>query len=243
MRADELASRAGVTVQLLRSYQSKGLVPPPRHEGRVAWYDRRHLDRLHHIRRLKDRGYSLRMIAEAVGGGEADPVPADEHELLRLREVAARAEVPPELIRALEASGLLRPVHVASDWLFTEADVRFVRHVLTLLGVGLPLDVFLEIASPFVDTGHSLAASAAEAWDELVASHVRRSKLSRDEAAQRIVTSAQALATIVGELVGYNVERAVLQAAQERIEAEGSQAERKALVEQFRFPAGQRTEA
>jgi DNA-binding transcriptional MerR regulator len=237
MRADELATRAGVTVQLLRSYQSKGLVPPPRHEGRVAWYGRQHLDRLKHIRDLKDRGYSLRMIADTLReGDEGPPGPADERELLKLRDVAERSEVPTELIRALEASGLLRPVQVGREWLFTQADVRFVRHVLTLLGVGLPLDVFLEIARPFVESGEGLANDTVTAWNDLVASHLRGSRLAPEEVGKRVVTSAQALATIVGELVGYNVERAVLQAAQRRIESEGSPAERNALVEEFRPP-------
>ena len=40
-RVEELAEEAGITVELLRSYQSKGLVPPPRHEGRAAWYNGR----------------------------------------------------------------------------------------------------------------------------------------------------------------------------------------------------------
>ncbi|MBV8236536.1 MAG: MerR family transcriptional regulator, partial [Acidimicrobiia bacterium] len=45
-RVQELAREAGIRVELLRSYQSKGLLPPPRHEGRVAWYGPRHLERL-----------------------------------------------------------------------------------------------------------------------------------------------------------------------------------------------------
>ena len=32
------------------------------HEGRVAWYGPHHRERLLHIRHLKERGYSLRMI-------------------------------------------------------------------------------------------------------------------------------------------------------------------------------------
>ena len=237
MRADELAARAGITVQLLRSYQSKGLVPPPRHEGRLAWYDRKHLERLAQIRDLKNAGYSLRMIASTLlKGNTAAASEASSRELLKLRDVAERAEVPPELIRALEASGLLRPFRVGDEWLFTQADVRFVRHVLTLLGVGLPLDVFLEIATPFVEAGQALAKDTVAAWNDLVASHLRAAKLPKSEMAGRLSTSAQALATIVGELVGYNVERSVLQAVQERLASEGSATERNALANMLRHP-------
>jgi DNA-binding transcriptional MerR regulator len=237
MRADELAARAGITVQLLRSYQSKGLVPPPRHEGRLAWYDRRHLDRLAQIRDLKARGYSLRMIASTLLEGDDFPPPAaapDERRFLSLREVAEQAQVPPELIRALEASGLLQPFQVGHAWLFTEHDVRFVRHVLTLLGVGLPLDVFLEIATPFTQAGSGLTKTTVVAWDDLVASHLRASTLPRDEMGSRVAASAQALATIVGELVGYYVERSVLQAVQAHLAEAGSAAEQQAFADQLR---------
>src|SRR5690606_7313548 len=73
-RAADLAAEVGISVQLLRSYQSKGLLPPPRHEGRVAWYGPHHRERLLHIRHLKERGFSLRMIAEALDEGAEAPV-------------------------------------------------------------------------------------------------------------------------------------------------------------------------
>ena len=63
-RVEELAAAAGVTVELLRSYQTKGLIDSPRRDGRVALYDDRHLDRLRTIKELKDKGYSLK----AIGG-------------------------------------------------------------------------------------------------------------------------------------------------------------------------------
>ena len=45
-RLHALLDEAGVSVEALRSYQSKGLLPPPRHEGRVAWYGDDHLEQL-----------------------------------------------------------------------------------------------------------------------------------------------------------------------------------------------------
>src|SRR5690348_735481 len=49
-RVEELAAAAGVSVELVRSYQTKGLLDPPRRDGRVALYDDRHLERLHAIK-------------------------------------------------------------------------------------------------------------------------------------------------------------------------------------------------
>ena len=43
IRVEELASRAGVSVDTVRFYQKQRLLPPPRREGRVAWYDDDHL--------------------------------------------------------------------------------------------------------------------------------------------------------------------------------------------------------
>ena len=176
-RADDLAAEVGISVQLLRSYQSKGLLPPPRHEGRVAWYGPHHRERLLHIRHLKERGYSLRMIAEALDEGPEAPVAlVDEHEVLRLAEVAERSGVPVEVLRALEASGLLRPHHLADGDRYSDADVRFVRNVLTLLGVGLSLEDLMRIARQQLETSDALGRDVMDAWSQLVGTRLRRSR-------------------------------------------------------------------
>lgn len=59
MRIDELAVEAGVTSRTIRDYQARGLLPPPRLEGRTGWYSREHLARLELIDDLQDRGFSL----------------------------------------------------------------------------------------------------------------------------------------------------------------------------------------
>ena len=69
-RVDELARAAGTTVRNVRAYQDRGLLPPPRREGRVGYYDDSHLARLGVIGRLLDRGYSLSNIAELIAGLE-----------------------------------------------------------------------------------------------------------------------------------------------------------------------------
>ena len=37
-RVEQLASACDVSVDTVRYYQSRGLLPPPEKEGRVAWY-------------------------------------------------------------------------------------------------------------------------------------------------------------------------------------------------------------
>jgi DNA-binding transcriptional MerR regulator len=245
-RADELAAELGISVQVLRSYQSKGLLPPPRHEGRVAWYGPYHRERLQRIRELKDRGYSLRMIADALDEDRYDGAEQpSEHAVLRLADVAERSGVPVEVLRALTASRLLRPHHLATGDLYSEADVRFVRQVLTLLGVGLSLDDLLRIARPLLEASDQLGRDVMGTWEELVGSRLRRRDRGdvdigtdgdghRDgdgdgDTATRVAASVRSLAAIVGQLVAYQVERAVLDAARAEIEDHGTRAEREAL--------------
>lgn len=231
-RAAELAAEVGISVQLLRSYQSKGLLPPPRHEGRVAWYGAHHRERLLHIRHLKERGLSLRMIAEALDERPEAPVAlVEEREVLRLTEVAERSGVPVEVLRALAASGLLRPHQLEEGDRYSDADVRFVRNVLTLLGVGLSLDDLMRIARRQLETSDALGRDVVAAWSQLVGTRLRRrGAADGDGVAERVAGSIRALAGIVGQLVAYRVERAVLDAAVAEIEAEGTDTEREALA-------------
>jgi DNA-binding transcriptional MerR regulator len=69
MRVEQLSVRSGVSVDTIRYYQSKGLLDPPRREGRVAWYDGGHLDRLERVRTLQQRGFTLATIVRLVTGG------------------------------------------------------------------------------------------------------------------------------------------------------------------------------
>lgn len=63
-RVRELADAAGITARTVRFYRERGLIPPPRKEGRIAWYDSRHLARLRTIAALLERGHTLNGIAD-----------------------------------------------------------------------------------------------------------------------------------------------------------------------------------
>jgi DNA-binding transcriptional MerR regulator len=239
-RAEDLAADVGISVPLLRSYQSKGLLPPPRHEGRMAWYGPHHRERLLYIRHLKQRGYSLRMIAEAVDDAPDSPSwSIEEHEVLRLADVAERSGVPVAVLRALEASGLLRPHHLADGDRYSDADVRFVRNVLALLDVGLSLEDLMRIARRQLEVSDALGRDVMDAWSQLVGTRLRRPPRGGREAddhAARVAASIRALAAIVGQLVAYRVERAVLDAAHAEIQAGGTDAEREALARSLGSP-------
>jgi DNA-binding transcriptional MerR regulator len=63
-RIDDLARAAGTTVRNVRVYQDRGLLPPPRREGRTGVYGEPHLARLRLIGQLLERGYTFAHIAE-----------------------------------------------------------------------------------------------------------------------------------------------------------------------------------
>ena len=46
LRIDDLAQRSGIPSGTIRFYQREGLIPPPEHEGRVAYYGEQHVRRL-----------------------------------------------------------------------------------------------------------------------------------------------------------------------------------------------------
>jgi DNA-binding transcriptional MerR regulator len=69
-RIDDLARHAGTTVRNIRAYQDKGLLPPPRRDGRVGLYSEVHLARLRLIGQLLDRGYTLANITELLDAWE-----------------------------------------------------------------------------------------------------------------------------------------------------------------------------
>jgi len=59
MTIDELAQRSGTPTSTIRLYQSKGLLPAPKREGRVGYYGPTHLVRMRLISQLQDDGFSL----------------------------------------------------------------------------------------------------------------------------------------------------------------------------------------
>lgn len=89
-RIDELAQASNVTVRNIRAYQERGLLHPPRREGRVAIFDDSHLSRLKIISSMLDRGYTSGHITEMLSAWETGRDLAD---VLGLE----RALVPPRL--------------------------------------------------------------------------------------------------------------------------------------------------
>jgi len=62
MTIESLSAAAGTATSTVRMYQSRGLLPPPEHRGRIGYYGPGHLARLRLIGQLQQEGFSLASI-------------------------------------------------------------------------------------------------------------------------------------------------------------------------------------
>lgn len=65
---EALSERTGVSVRNVRAYQTAGLMPPPRLQGRTALYNAEHLGKLELIRDLRKQGFKLDTIKDMLTG-------------------------------------------------------------------------------------------------------------------------------------------------------------------------------
>ena len=231
-RVEQLAAACDVSVDTVRYYQSRGLLPQPEREGRVAWYGDVHAGRIRRIRELQRKGLSLDAIGRVVDGehGEADADLAaavaeareragDDGELLTLDAFAGASGVPASLIQAVEREGIRIGRDVDGEARYTAGDIELVRTALRLLEFGLPLGDLLTLAGDADRALRALAERAVELFDDHVRKPIRDSSADDADAAAQIVQAFQELLPAVTALVSYHFRRVLLEAAEERIDA------------------------
>lgn len=194
-RMDELARLAGITVRTLRFYRERGLIPPPRREGRIAWYDDHHLARLRTIAALLERGHTLSGIAELA---EAFDHGRDVGDLLGLGAPTEETPVrltPEEL--ADHFAGQATPENLAAamdlGYLGTDGEeiVHISRRLLdvssALVREGIPLADVLAAAKRVREHADALA----DLFAGLILSHAPADRLHRLRPLARSVVEAE----------------------------------------------------
>jgi DNA-binding transcriptional MerR regulator len=221
-RVEDLAAAASVGVDTVRFYQGRGLLPPPRREGRVALYGDDHLECLRRIRALQGQGFTLAQIRRVLeqGNGADAPEPlltalveqsVGERTLSR-SELASESGVPEPLIQAALASGLLVPMLVDGEERFSEADREMTRAGMALLKAGFPLQALLEHAADHARHVQGLVETAIDLFDD----HVRKAgPLAGDTEA--ITRAFQTLLPLATRLVAVHFQRTLLTRALERL--------------------------
>lgn len=237
-RVEELAAACDVSVDTVRYYQTRGLLPPPAREGRIAWYGAEHVDRIRRIRALAGKGLTLAAIGRVLSGklrrpdedlaaavARAERGEEGEEEFISLSELARRSGVPAPLLEAIEREGLHLGRRVDGEERYTAADVQMVRDGLRLLEAGLPLGALLEIARRHHEAVRALAERAVELFDEHVRTPIRERAGSEEEAARALVEAFRALLPAVTALAAHHFRRVLLSVAEEHIERVGDDAE------------------
>ena len=228
-RVEQLAAVCDVSVDTVRFYQSRGLVPQPVREGRVAWYEDAHADRIRRIRELQRKGLTLAAIARVVEG-DLGPTDADlaaavavargvegAPAVLTLEELSVASGVPTSLIQAVEREGIAIGRRVDGKVLYSAADAEVMRTALRLLEFGLPLGDLLSLAREANTAMVVLAARAVELFDEHVRKPIRDTAGSDEAAAAELVSAFAALLPAVTDLIANHFRRVLLAAAEEKL--------------------------
>lgn len=238
-RVDELAGRCGVSVDTVRFYQTKGLLPPPERAGRIAWYSGEHLARLRRIRALKEAGFTLASIRRLLAGelDEADAalveelaatLPGERAELT-LAELAQATGVSPALLEAIEREGLLGERRGDGEGRYSPADVAAIKAGLALLEAGLPLSELLALAREHDEAMTRIAERAVDLFVDFVRDPIRAAAADEAEAAERLVTAFRRMLPATTALVTHHFERKLLEAARARLHSIGSHDEAAAI--------------
>jgi DNA-binding transcriptional MerR regulator len=158
-RIDDLAREAGVSVRNVRVYQDRGLLPPPRREGRSGFYNESHLARLNLINRMLDRGYTFATISELLTAAQygmrveevldvdrlaperPDIASGEQLTSAKLSGLFGDEEFDANLAKALR-SGLLKRDGQA----YRVANPRLLEATELLLDAGVPLSNILDNA-------------------------------------------------------------------------------------------------
>ena len=151
-RIEELAAETGTTVRSLQSYRNRGLLPPPRRQGRIALYSDAHVERLALIADLIDRGYSLNAIGELLSGlGRGEGI----SDLLGVERAAS---TPEPALPIVVSRRDLNPYFGEGDDTTLEQAERI--GVLAPVGDADPLDRAYEIVNaPLLQAGAELVAA------------------------------------------------------------------------------------
>ena len=230
MTIDELARRSGVTSRNIRAYQTRGLLPPPRMEGRVGYYDAGHLARLEYVANLQERGFSLaaiqclldaweqgRGLTDVLGFEEALTAPWSDEQperfgLGRLLELFPEAAEDPGLLARAVELGLLVPADDGDG--FDAPSPLLVRVGAELVAGGIPLAAaFDEYARLAAD-----AARIAERFVELFEANVWEPYVAAGLPPDRLAEVTDALQR-VRPTAGLAMEAALAQAMERAVAA------------------------
>lgn len=171
MTVDALAARTGVSVRNIRAYQTAGLMPPPRLQGRVAFYDAEHQGKLELIRDLRQQGFRLEairaMLLDTPDGAWSEYAlisglfsttffTVEKPRRKAISEMAAHwaTSATPEQKARLKQNGLYRPIGPDEVEMLSPALERI---GIQLAELDVPLDTVLDLQDKLIDHSRAIA--------------------------------------------------------------------------------------
>lgn len=201
LRIDELAREAGMTSRTIRAHQARGLLPPPRLEGRTGYYGEEHLRRLELIEELQERGFSLEAIrhtldvwarggnlAQLVGFRNILAAPLTDEEsreltVAELVEAFPEAADDPDLLPRAVAAGLLEHLdgdrYRAPSPLLIDAGAELAR-------LGVPVDAILTLVEGIRPRVADIAAQFVSLVSEHLTTPIIEGRADEDRAAEAL---------------------------------------------------------
>jgi DNA-binding transcriptional MerR regulator len=154
-RIDDLARKAGLTVDTIRYYQREGLLPPGERSGRLSLYGPEHLERLERIKELQARRFSLAACRalletnrEAVIEGIFGDSPGGSY---TFEELVDRANIDSALAVDLHDIGMLRDPAEYGRSAYDSDDLELVRTMAEIERLGMPAKALIELARIYAD--------------------------------------------------------------------------------------------
>lgn len=177
MSVEQLASRVGMTVRTVRFYAGRGLIPPPRREGRNGYYGPDHLARLELVRELQAHGFTLSAIEGYLERIPADATPAqvalhrtllapwmrDRPEELHRDDLETRAgrSLDDADLELLVALGIVEPT--PTDDVFQVAAAHLAVGI-QFLETDMPIEVAHAARRIFVEAGETAARDITDVF-------------------------------------------------------------------------------
>lgn len=181
MSIEQLAARVGMSVRTVRFYGGRGLIPPPRREGRNGFYGADHVVRLEFVRELQAHGFTLSAIEGYLEKIPTDAPPeqialhrtlltpwaAERPETLSRTQLQTRAgrELSDDDIELLVAIGVVEPT--PSDDVFQVASAHLAIGV-QFLEFGLSAEAALRTRRVIEEHGRAIAQELTAVFREYV---------------------------------------------------------------------------
>ncbi|MFT4299705.1 MAG: MerR family transcriptional regulator [Aeromicrobium sp.] len=188
LTVEQLAARVGMTVRTVRFYAGRGLIPPPRREGRNGYYGPDHLARLELVRELQAHGFTLSAIEGYLERIPADATPEQValHRTLlapwtpEMPETVDRAALETRCGRALSdddievlvALGVVEPTPVEDQFRLAPAHLAI---GVSFLDATLPIEAALAARKIITEHSSQLAQQLTEMFRVAVWPHLKAS--------------------------------------------------------------------